>query len=539
MRFAFSRHHRFVVCAALTMMFGLLAHGIARSQEETETAATDTAPAAEGAEGEQPNAQQILEKGQEALKTGDFPTALTAFDQLARAGEQQVSQEAFQLRLIGYSGRAQALVGLKEYDAAVEDFKLALDLNENFLIALLARGKMYLDLGGADNNAAALADFQKAIKAARGNVDAQFGLGKALVLTNNVQAGIGPLTRVIEAQPENAEAYRLRGIAYASTFKTDDAIADLNKSIELNPEDYETYVTLGGIDFRNENYQGALDQFGKAIEHYKPKDPDDKLPFIQGYLTRASIYMELAKKLEDKTEKKAAYEAAMQEAEKVLSQVDPKNPYFGGIRASALYARGLSERMLGQLNKAVQTFSEAIELNPDMAEAYYRRGICYHYLGDDQLAIADFVESANINFEDPRANLWEGFTHAKMGNFQEALRAYGNALAASDRYTPAFLNRGLAYMALGEYEKALADFNDAVRLEPSNSDYYFKRGLAYEALANFEKAAESFAAAIEFNNNHAAAYRHLADAMQRLGRTDLATQYRQRADQLDPPKKAE
>ncbi len=94
-------------------------------------------------------------------------------------------------------------------------------------------------------------------------------------------------------------------------------------------------------------------------------------------------------------------------------------------------------------------------------------------------------------------------------------------------------------MALGEYEKALADFSDAVRLEPTNPDYYFKRGLAYEALGNFEKASESFAAAIEFNNEHAAAYRHLSDTMQQLGRTDLATQYRSRADQLDPPKKAE
>jgi tetratricopeptide (TPR) repeat protein len=93
-------------------------------------------------------------------------------------------------------------------------------------------------------------------------------------------------------------------------------------------------------------------------------------------------------------------------------------------------------------------------------------------------------------------------------------------------------------MAMGEHDKALADFNDAVRLEPTNSDYYYKRGLAYEALGDYQKASESFAAAIEFNNNHAAAYRHLAEAMQRLGRTELATQYRQRATELTAPKKA-
>ncbi|MCI0335838.1 MAG: tetratricopeptide repeat protein [Planctomycetes bacterium] len=560
MRFALSLRRRFLVCFALSVALSVFAHGIARGQEETpasDATTTDTAtePATEGAapaDGEQPQRtaqeifqeiydkrNEILKQGQEALRSGDNQTALQAFDQLARLGEQmQFSQEANQLRLIGYTGRGQALVGMKEYDAALEEFKLVADLDENFVPALLARGRMLLDIGGSDNAATALSDFQKAVKADRGNLGAQFGYGKALVLTGNYQAAIGPLTRVIEAVPDNAEAYRLRGTGYSGTFKYNEALADLNKSLELNSDDYETYYALAALALRNEDFQEGADQLGKAIEHYKPKNPDDKLPFVQGILTRSNVFVELGKTMKEEAAKKAAYQAAIDEAEKVLAQVDKKNPYTAGVRAAALYARGIGERMLGQLRKAVHTFSEAIELSPDMAEAYYRRGICHHYLGEDKSALADFVESANINFEDPRANLWEGFTHAKMGNFHEALRAYGNAIAASDRYTPAFLNRGLAYMALGEYEKALADFNDAVRLEPTNPDYYFKRGLAYEQLGNFQKAAESFTSAIEFNNAHAAAYRHLADAMQRLGNTDLANQYRQKASELESKQNA-
>ncbi len=561
MRFAFSLIRRFVICFAFSVVLNVLAHGIAQGQEETPatdatTTDTPTEPATDGAapaEGEQPqktaqevlqeildNRNEILKQGQEALKSGDNQAALQAFQKLAWAGEQmQFDPNGRQLRLVGLTGSAQALVGMKEYDAALEEFKLVDDVQENFVPALLARGQMLLDIGGSDNAATALSDFQKAVKAERGNLGAQFGYGKALVLTGNYQAAIGPLTRVIEAVPDNAETYRLRGTGYSGVFKYAEALADLNKSLELNPDDYETYYALAALALRNENFQEGVDQLGKAIEHYKPKDPDDDLPFVQGILTRSSVFVELGKTMKDEAAKKAAYQAAIDEAEKVLAQVDKKNPYTAGVRAAALYARGIGERMLGQLRRAIHTFSEAIELSPDMAEAYYRRGICHHYLGEDKSAIADFVESANINFTDPRANLWEGFTHAKMGNFHEALRAYGNAIAASDRYTPAFLNRGLAYMALGEYEKALADFNDAVRLEPTNPDYYFKRGLAYEQLGNFQKAAESFTSAIEFNNAHAAAYRRLADAMQRLGNTDLANQYRQKANELEPPQSAQ
>jgi tetratricopeptide (TPR) repeat protein len=89
---------------------------------------------------------------------------------------------------------------------------------------------------------------------------------------------------------------------------------------------------------------------------------------------------------------------------------------------------------------------------------------------------------------------------------------------------------------MGNYKKAIADFNDAIRLEPANAEYYFKRGLALEQMGDHQKASDSYSAAIEFDKNHAGAHRHMAEALDRLGRNELATQYRQKADQLAPPK---
>jgi tetratricopeptide (TPR) repeat protein len=536
MRTAIVYRHQFFRIA-LVVVIALAAHGFARAQEDSDTG--DAAAPAEGeaaADGQpQLNAQEVLEKGQAALKEGNFPEALKAFDQLARAGEQSISQEGFQLRLFGYTGRGQALAGMKEYEAALEDFKLATDLQENFLPALVARGNMFLEIENPENFPAALADFQKAIKIDRANRDAQYGFGKAAVLTGNYQAGITPLTRIIETEPENAEAYRLRGLAYTNTFKSKEGVDDLQKAISLDPNDHEAYFSLAGYYLRNEDYQAAISQIRKSIEHYKPADPEDELPFVQGYLTLASASVELGKTLKDEAAKNKAFQDSIDATEYVLSQLDEKNPYMAGIRAAALYSRGVGERMLGDLNKAIRTFSEALELNPDLGEAYFRRGICFHYIGEDNMALSDFVESANINYDDPRASLWEGFTQAKLGNFHEAVRAYGSAIAASDRYTPAYINRGFAYMALGEHDKAISDYTAAIRLEPTNADYYVYRGLAHMQLGEFQKAADSFAHAVRHNENHAAAYGHLADALNRLGRSQEAAQYRQKANQLAPP----
>lgn len=495
------------------------------------------APATENAE--QPtqiNVQEMLEKGEAALKEENFGEAVKIFDELIRGLEQGVGMDpqgrAF-ARWLAYSGRGRALTGLKEYEAALEDFNRVTDENAEFPPALLGRGKLYLELNAADR---ALPDFEAAVKTQRTNLEAQFGLGKSYILLNQWQPGVKALTRVLEADPENAEAYRLRGMGYNGLFKLKEASADLQKAISLSPEDYESYFWLGVVHLRNEDYQAAVDEFGRAIEHYKQEPEEEPQPFSQAYLVRSAAYLELGKAANDEAAKTAAYQSAADEAEALLKQLDEKNPLTAGARAQAIYARGVAERMLGELGKAIHSFSEAIRMNPELAEAYFRRGICFHLIGEDKLAISDFVEAANLSYDpDPRANLWEGFTHAKIGNYHEAIRAYGNAIAASDRYTPAYVNRGLAYLAIGEYEKAIADFDDAIRLEPTDANIYFRRGQAYSGLGDYQKASESFASAIRLDKQHAAAHRLMADALQQLGRTEEAKEYRQKADELEPP----
>ena len=512
------------------LLIGLPFSANSLAQEETEAEATDA-----DAAGEQPeiDPEAAQKQGEEGLAEGDYDKAMTGFTQLRDWGlrNQYTQQSGPAAVLLGYTGRARTLAKMQDYEAALQEFKTVFDASADFGPARIARGEMYLEAGAPDR---AFLDFQNAVKNDRNNMQALFGLGKASVLVGLYQQSITPLTRVIAAQEDNAEAYRLRGAAYANVYKTPLAYEDLQKSISIDPEGYEAYFTLGEVLFRDKKYEEAVEQFGNAIEHYKPKPGQEDQPYLQGHLTKAMAYVELGKNVEDPAAKKAAYQNAVEETEKLLSQLDENNPGHAVARSATLHSRGVGERMLGDIGRAIRTFSEAIEINPELSESYYRRGICFHHLGENKMAIADFVQAANMSLGDPRANLWEGFTYAKMGDYHQALRAYSDAIAASDRYTPAYVNRGLAYMMLGEYEKAVNDFNEAIRLEPAVAEHYFKRGVAYEQLRDYEKAAGSFASAIEFHDEHAGAYRHMASTMQSLGRTELANQYRQKANELAP-----
>jgi tetratricopeptide (TPR) repeat protein len=522
----------FKIAAGLSA--SLLLSGVALGQETTPPAAGATPEATAGAANEVPelNLKDSMEKGEAALKAGDFENALKIYAELLRAANaNQASPDALAAQVAGLVGRGRALVGLKEFDAALDDYN---NIINNFdpanVPALIARGQLRLEKNEPD---LALNDFQAVTKVDRGNVEAQYGLGKALVLLSRAEEALAPLSRVIAADPQNAEAYRYRGSANANVFKLKQAIEDLNQSISLNPDDHETYATLAIVYRLAEDFPQSVEQFQKAIEHYKPMPGQEDVPNAQGHFALAAAYTELGKHSKDAAARKAAFEAAINESNKLMQLLGDKNPLYGQARAQALYTRGVAERMLGEYGTAIRSFSQALELAPETGEIYFRRGICFHMLGEERLAISDFERASHMSQDDPRCDLWAGVTYAKLGEYHKAVKEYGDALAVSDRYTPAYANRALAYWMLGEYDKAIADINEAIRLDPTNAEYYYKRGRAHERLGDHQEASESYATALEFNSKHADAHRHMATVQQSLGRSELAVQYRQRADELD------
>jgi len=488
-------------------------------------------PAGGGGEATSPveQFQQAIEAGNAALQSKNYDAAVDAFSQAIKISE--FAPEP-------YAGRAEALVGLKEYEAADKDFGEALSKNPDFVPALVARGEMRLELGATD---LALADFQQAIEQERSNPRAIFGLGKAYVLLGGGQQGIRPLTRHLalegETDEKRAESFRLRAQGYASLGKFDEAYKDIEESLKIKPDDYETYSVLALIMYRQQNFLGAARAITVAISKYVP-DEENPQPYIQGYLTKAAILVDLARQVPSEEVRYQIYEAMIYDCNQLLAQLG-EAPQYAAARSAALFSRGVGFRLQGRFEYAIQSFSDSIELNTESGEAYFRRGICFFNIGESQLALADFKQADIINFDDPRTRLWEGLTYTQLGKYYDAVRSYGLAIAESDRYVPAYVNRGLVYMQLGEFEKAIADFDGAIRLEPNAATHYFKRGVAYIELGDHEKAADSFASAIEYDNKLVPAYRYMAKSLTALGLDTLAEQYSTKGDEVETAAAAE
>ena len=70
-------------------------------------------------------------------------------------------------------------------------------------------------------------------------------------------------------------------------------------------------------------------------------------------------------------------------------KLDPEN-------ADAYYERGKAHRRLGNLQQAIEDFSEAVRINPTHAAAYNYRGLVHKSLGQIDQAFSDMMEAASL-----------------------------------------------------------------------------------------------------------------------------------------------
>ena len=59
--------------------------------------------------------------------------------------------------------------------------------------------------------------------------------------------------------------------------------------------------------------------------------------------------------------------------------------------------RGIAYAALGQFDRAIQDYDEALRLKPDFAEAYYFRGEAWREKADPNRALKDYEQALRVN----------------------------------------------------------------------------------------------------------------------------------------------
>jgi tetratricopeptide (TPR) repeat protein len=156
---------------------------------------------------------------------------------------------------------------------------------------------------------------------------------------------------------------------------------------------------------------------------------------------------------------------------------------------------GYCQERLGRYDEAVETFEEALSLNPNDAYAYLSLGICHYREKTYQEAVAALQKCVSLQPTNFDGHAWLGYS---------------------------------LYM-LHRYETAVISFQKALRIKPDDLNMHYWLGRSFAALRRYDEAANAFQEAIRINSNDFEANEWRGFSLMRLGRFGEATANLERA----------
>ncbi|HEV3437511.1 MAG TPA: tetratricopeptide repeat protein [Gemmata sp.] len=206
--------------------------------------------------------------------------------------------------------------------------------------------------------------------------------------------------------------------------------------------------------------------------------------------------------------------------------------------AEDLFSRGHQAYNGGDFREAIECFSRAIRLRPDVAAAYRFRAYAYLELGDRIRALNDLDQAIRLKpddvqvYADRAAELYvqkafdqaladcekvlkldpgrapmyglRARCHAERGDTESALKDYANAIEGDPENTSRYLLwRAQLHLECDNYAAADADVSDVIDREPGNPEGYYTRGTIRQQKGDAIQASEDFSAALRLKPDHA------------------------------------
>ncbi|RKU36948.1 hypothetical protein C6496_11330 [Candidatus Poribacteria bacterium] len=238
--------------------------------------------------GENPQAQEYVQKGTLLLRTWKIPQAIVAFTQAVEIEPRYA--EAYVKRGLAYHRAG-------NYKTAIADYTRTLELKRYQADAYASRGDAYRALDDAQR---AIADYTASLKK-RWSPRVMRKRAQTYLEDGNAQNALADYDTVIKRQP-SAVTYYSRGNTHFQLFTQGHkdrlklALADMDRAIALEPRFARAYMSRGLIHEHARAYTSATADYTHALELLTETiqtwqgDPN---ALIQAHYWRALIYQKL------------------------------------------------------------------------------------------------------------------------------------------------------------------------------------------------------------------------------------------------------
>ena len=276
------------------------------------------------------------------------------------------------------------------------------------------------------------------------------------------------------------------------------AVSELNTvtlPTSLNGMSYLTLFTMGMARYAYKDWDGAIDRFSEALAQVETNVLA---------LGQYAVYFYRGLSYTFKSNHKGAV-LDYKTLDKTLGlRPDIVEAYTDIVEAH----NNREETRAAQSNytKAIEDYTQALNLKSDLPEAYNNRAGTYIAQGNYIKAIEDCNQALKLNSNNADAYNNRGIAYSRQGNYIESIEDYDRAIelkATANTY----LVRGIAHAREGNYTKAIEDYSQAIELKKDYADAYGNRGIAYDDQSNYSKAIEDYSQVLHLKQDDDRLYR--------------------------------
>ncbi|MGB9595641.1 MAG: tetratricopeptide repeat protein, partial [Candidatus Poribacteria bacterium] len=411
---------------------------------------------------------------------------------------------------------------MKEYDKLMKSDPNRLDAHRNFiakwkgrtddLVSLYGKlvnnspnnalyqyslGYVYASSGRDENIDKAIESFKKAVELDQNFTMAHFSLGSMLLKKGDYKSAEIELQKAIELDDKFYSAYFNLGEVYRNQKQNDLAMLAYKKAIEINPKWGYPYFGIGMIYFDQDKLQDAELQFNQAIKYspeigmahfklgqiYAKQDMDIELvskSYRDGQkatqITQKEIAMafyELGKIFSNKGNSGLAVQAY-----KNSINIDPNLAIAQFELGNEYYKMGLKER-------SIEHYKLAIQADPTIRNSFVDDARKEYESGNFESALASLDKTLAIDPENAPAHFYYADIQQKQGNLTEAIKHYEDTIRIDPNFVKAYMPLGDLYYSQGKVKEAISLYRKAMALDQSLENLFFKEGSAL--LSSVEK----------------------------------------------------
>ena len=202
--------------------------------------------------------------------------------------------------------------------------------------------------------------------------------------------------------------------------------------------------------------------------------------------------------------------------------------------ALAVAFRGTLRAELGEIDDAIVDLTRAHELDPRMVQPLHIRGQLYLAQRRIEPALSDLMRA--LELDPSNAPAWHGLgcVQADLGQWVEAERSLDQAIALDPEAFKALAMRGGVRVQVGRYHEGVADLDRAIEVAPDYVDAWRSRGVAFYRQGRYTEALPDFQRVVRLFPQSAPDWVALGNAHTRLEQYDPARQAYERAIAADP-----